>query len=46
MKKAHSTGHPRSLVCVTNGSEDIETITIIDTLRRGEILVTVGKVFA
>lgn len=32
------------LVAVANGSEDIETITIIDTLRRAGLDVTVGKV--
>lgn len=41
MKKTHKS----CLVCVTNGSEDIETITIIDTLRRGLANVTVAKVF-
>jgi hypothetical protein len=31
------------LVAVSHGSEDIETVNIIDTLRRAEIKVTVGK---
>ena len=35
------------LVCVTNGSEDLETVAIIDTLRRAPDLdVTVAKVLA
>ena len=33
------------MVCISNGSEDIETITIIDTLRRGDVDVTIAKVF-
>ena len=32
------------LVAVANGSEDIETITIIDVLRRANNNVTIGKV--
>ena len=39
------TGHPEVLVCVAHGSEDTETVAIIDTLRRAGANVTVGKVF-
>jgi len=48
MKKGHTTStKKRCLVCVTNGSEDIETVTIVDTLRRTKhIDVTVAKVFS
>ncbi len=45
MKKGHTTTNKRCLVCVTNGSEDIETVSIIDTLRRSNIDVTLAKVF-
>ena len=35
----------RCLVCVTDGSEDIEIVTIVDTLRRAkDIEVVIGKV--
>jgi hypothetical protein len=48
MNKGHTTStKKRCLVCVTNGSEDIETVTIVDTLRRTKhIDVTVAKVFS
>ena len=36
-------GH-KILVAVAHGSEDIETISIIDTLRRADFNVVVGKV--
>jgi 4-methyl-5(b-hydroxyethyl)-thiazole monophosphate biosynthesis len=35
---------PNALVVVANGSEEIETVGIVDTLRRGEIEVTLAKV--
>ncbi len=35
---------PKVLVAVANGSEEIETVSIIDTLRRAEVDVTVAKV--
>lgn len=31
-------------MCVAHGSEDVETISIIDVLRRGECNLIVGKV--
>jgi hypothetical protein len=48
MKKGHTTStKKRCLVCVTNGTEDIEIVTIVDTLRRTKhIDVTVAKVFS
>lgn len=35
----------RVLVTIANGSEEIESVSIIDTLRRAQIEVTVAKVF-
>eukprot|EP00347_Sterkiella_histriomuscorum_P012661 403367713 len=35
----------RALLAVANGSEDVETVTVIDILRRGGIPLTVAKVF-
>ena len=35
---------PRVLVAVAEGSEEIESVTIIDCLRRAEAEVTVGKI--
>jgi hypothetical protein len=48
MKKHHeATSNKRCLVCVTQGSEDLETVAIVDTLRRSKrIEVTLAKVFA
>ena len=47
MMKGHTMTNKRCLVCVTNGSEDIETVSIIDTLRRSKHLdVIVAKVFS
>lgn len=40
MKKTN----PEVLLCVAHGSEDVETISILDVLRRGDCNVTVGKV--
>ena len=34
----------RALVPVANGSEDIETVTIIDVLRRAQVEVTVASI--
>jgi len=34
----------RALVPVANGSEDIETVTIVDVLRRAGVEVTVASV--
>ena len=34
------------MVAVANGSEDLETVSIIDTLRRAEFEVTVAKCFS
>jgi 4-methyl-5(b-hydroxyethyl)-thiazole monophosphate biosynthesis len=36
--------HPKVVVAVANGSEELETVTIIDTLRRANIEVNVSKV--
>jgi hypothetical protein len=37
----------RCLVCVTHGSEDLETVAVLDTLRRSKrIEVTLAKVYA
>jgi len=36
--------HPKVVVAVANGSEELETVTIIDTLRRANIEVNVAKV--
>ena len=46
MKKAAViTGQKRCLVCVTNGTEDIEFATVVDCLRRTpNYEVTVAKV--
>ena len=35
---------PTALVAIADGSEDIETVSIIDVLRRAEIDVTVASV--
>lgn len=35
---------PRALVAVSEGSEELETIGIIDVLRRGKVNVTVASV--
>jgi hypothetical protein len=46
MKKHHES-NKRCLVCVTQGSEDLETVAIVDTLRRSKkIDVILAKVFA
>lgn len=37
-------GHPKVLVAAAHGCEDTELVTIIDTLRRGDMEVIVGKV--
>ena len=37
-------GHPKVLIAVAHGSEDTEVVAIIDTLRRAECDVTVGKI--
>ena len=39
-----SSENPLVLVAVSDGSEDIETVSIIDTLRRAECEVVIGKV--
>ena len=36
--------HKKAVIAVANGSEEIETVTIIDILRRAEIIVNVSKV--
>ena len=36
--------HPRVTVFVAHGSEEIETVSVIDILRRAEFQVTVVKV--
>ena len=44
----HHPHHPvvkRAMLAVANGSEDIETVTIIDVLRRGGVPLIVAKVF-
>lgn len=41
---AHSAKTPKVLVFVADGSEEIETMTPIDVLRRAEADVTVAKV--
>jgi protein deglycase len=47
MKKGHAESTKRCLVCVINGSEDIEFVSIVDTLRRSKHLnVTVAKVLS
>ena len=47
MHKQHHPERKKALVCVTNGSEDVEFVTIVDTLRRApNIDVTIAKVFA
>jgi putative intracellular protease/amidase len=48
MKKGHTTStKKRCMVCVTNGAEDIEFVTVVDILRRTKhIDVTVAKVFS
>jgi hypothetical protein len=48
MKKHHeATSNKRCLVCVTQGSEDLETVAVADALRRSNIIeVTLAKVFA
>ena len=48
MKKHHeATSNKRCLVCVTQGSEDLETVAIVDTLRRSKrIEVILAKVYA
>jgi hypothetical protein len=48
MKKHHeTTSNKRCLVCVTQGSEDLETVAIVDALRRSKrIEVIMAKVFA
>ena len=33
-----------ALVCIAEGSEELESVTIIDVLRRGQVQVTVAKV--
>ncbi|CDW71504.1 UNKNOWN [Stylonychia lemnae] len=35
-----------ALLCVANGSEDLETVTIIDILRRADIPLTLAKVYS
>jgi 4-methyl-5(b-hydroxyethyl)-thiazole monophosphate biosynthesis len=43
--RRHSgSSHASALVACANGSEDIETITIVDTLRRAHIKVTLASV--
>ena len=37
---AHAS-HPHALIAVANGSEDIETVTTLDVLRRAGILVSI-----
>ena len=37
---AHAS-HPHALIAVANGSEDIETVTTLDVLRRAGIIVSV-----
>lgn len=47
MKKGHQPQSKRCLVCVTNGSEDTETVTVVDTLRRyRQIDVVLAKVLS
>ena len=36
---------PRVLVAVADGSEEMETVTIFDTLIRAGLKVTMGKIF-
>jgi putative intracellular protease/amidase len=48
MKKGHTAStKKRCMVCVINGAEDIEFVTIVDILRRTKhIDVIVAKVFS